>query len=195
LGVHRRKKGRFADAEAEDRRAIALSYQRDPSYWCELAFLYWTYGHLDKMGGLMKELLVAHPNYGFTRFLNARLLKEQGRFDEAVAELQISQTLQFSVVTLMVERASIDAYRGNRQSASAILDKLTELSKTQPVDSLLIAGVYARLGDVDVAFKWLDGGYADRDSTLLSLATSPVLAGLRGDDRFARLLQRLHFAP
>ena len=31
-----------------------------------------------------KELLVAHPNYGFTRFLNARLLKEQGRFDKKI---------------------------------------------------------------------------------------------------------------
>ena len=79
LGVHLRKKGQFAEAESRSRRAIALSFQRDPRYWCELAFLYWTFGRLDRMSELIEELLVAHPNYGFTRFLNARLLKEQGR--------------------------------------------------------------------------------------------------------------------
>lgn len=194
LGVHLRKKGQFAEAEVEDRRAIALSSQRDPSFWCELAFLYWTSGRLDRMSELMEDLLVAHPNYGFTRFLNARLLKEQGSFDGALEELRISQTLQFSAVTLTVERASIEAYRGNLAAAEALLQELTELSKTHPVDSLLIAGVHAKLGNANAAFEWLEAGYALRDNTLLSLATTPVLIPLHGDARFQRLLQRLHFS-
>ena len=51
----------------------------------------------------------------------------------------------------------------------------------------------ARLGRFEEAFEWLNRAYARRDTTLLSLATSPVLKPLRGDPRFAALARRLHF--
>jgi serine/threonine protein kinase/Flp pilus assembly protein TadD len=91
LGVHLRKKGKFPEAEMEDRQALTLSHQADPQMWCELAFLYWTAGQIDRLQTFMDDLLVAHPNFGLTRFLHARLLKEQGKFDEALAELQFSE--------------------------------------------------------------------------------------------------------
>jgi type IV pilus assembly protein PilF len=193
LGVHLRKKGQYASAEAEVLEALALSRQADPSYWCELAFLYWTAGQLDRMDAFMRELLVAHPNFGLTRFLNARLLKERGEFDRAVDELAFSERLQFSEVTLLAERASIEAHRGDARAAGVHLRRLSEISKEQPVDTLLIAGVYAKLGDFAAAFSWLERGYIARDTTLLSIATSPVLAPLHNDPRFASLLKRLHF--
>lgn len=194
LGVHLRKKGKFPEAEEEDRQALTLSHQADPQIWCELAFLYWTSERVDHMQELMKDLLVAHPNFGLTRFLNARLLKEQGRFDEALAELQFSESLQYSPVTVLVERASVEAYRGNSGAALEDLSLLEKASQTKPVDGLLIAGVYARLGYFDAAFEWLEGAYSRRDSTLLSLATSPVLKPLRTDPRFRSFMRRLHFA-
>jgi tetratricopeptide (TPR) repeat protein len=195
LGVHLRKKGQFADAETEDRQGLALSHQADPAIWCELAFLYWTSGELDRMEQFMKELLVAYPNFGLTRFLEARLLKEQGKFEEALAELRFAESLQYTPVTVLAERASVEAYRGNAAAARATLLRLREASKTEPVDGLLMAGVYAKLGDFDSAFELLERGYAQRDSTLLSVATSPVLKPLSGDARFAALLRRLHFEP
>ena len=193
FGVHLRKKGKFADAEAEDRQALQLSHRADPSIWCELAFLNWTSGRLDRMGETMKELLESHPNFALARFLNARLLKEQGRFDEALAELQVSETLQYAAITALAERASVEAYRNHVAEALSYLRRLDEASRTQPVDSLLIAGVYTRLGDFDPAFRWLERAYERRDSTLLSLKTSPVLVPLRSDLRFSALLRRLHF--
>jgi tetratricopeptide (TPR) repeat protein len=193
LGVHLRKKGRFREAETEDRQALTLSHRTNPSIWCELAFLYWTSDQLNQVQEFMKELLVAYPNFGMTRFLNARLLKEQGKFDEALSELQFSSDLQFAPVTILVERASTQAYRGNREEALVDLERLSKASLTQPVDDLLIAGVYVKLGEFDDAFRWLDRAYARHDNTLLSAATSPVLKGLHGDPRFVTLLRRLHF--
>ena len=63
------------------------------------------------------------------------------------------------------------------------------------VDGLLLAGVYAELGDRTRAFDVLEQAYARRDNTLLSIATSPVLASLRGDPRYLQLLLRLHYTP
>ena len=193
LGVHLRKKGRLGDAEKEDQKALTLSHQADPQIWCELAFLYWTSGRIDRMREFMKDLLVAYPNFGLTRFLNARLLKEEGRYDEALAELQFSQSLQYSPVTVLVERASVEAYRGDTVHAIADLQTLDNYSQTRPVDGLLMAGVYAKLGSFDRAIDWLEKAYVRRDSTLLSIATSPVLKPLRSDPRFTNLLRRLHF--
>jgi tetratricopeptide (TPR) repeat protein len=193
LGVHLRKKGEFRDAEFEEQQALTLSHQADPQIWCELAFLYWTSAQIERLQELMKDLLVAYPNFGLTRFLNARLLKEQGRFDEAFAELDFAESLQYSPITILVERASVEAYRGHTVAALEHLRRLEKASQTGPVDGLLIAGVYAKLNYFDTAFDWLDKSYARRDSTLLSTATSPVLMPLRSDPRFKNLLRRLHY--
>ncbi len=193
LAVHLRKKGRFADAETAARRALDLTGRVNAGFWCELAFLYWTSGQLDRMEAFMRELLVAHPNYGLTRYLHARLLKERGRFDEALAELDFSERLGYSAVTVLVERASVHAWRGDAEAARAVLRKLTEIAKEEAVDTLLIAGVYVRLGDVDAAFDWLEKGYARRDNTLLSIFTSPLLKPLHADPRFIELCRRLHY--
>lgn len=195
LGVHLRKMGNFEAAEAEDTLALRLSHLEDPSVSCELAFLYWTRGQLDRMRATLEGLEVTYPNSGFASFLRARLLKEEGRFNEALDELEHCQTLKFSPPTVRVERASLEAYRGNTAAAREHLRQLREASRTQPVDGVLIAGVYAKLGDFDFAFEWLDRAYMRRDNTLLSLKTTPVLEPLRTDPRFAKLLRQLHFKP
>jgi len=193
LAVHLRKKGRFAEAERAAFRALDLAGRAHPSYWCEVAFIYWTSGQLDRMEEFMPELLVAHPNHGLSRFLHARLLKERGRFDEALAELDFSARLQYTAATVLVERASVHAWRGDAAAARALLQNLTEIAREDSVDTLLMAGVYARLGDVDTAIDWLEKGYARRDNTLLSIFTSPLLKPLHADPRFIELCRRLHY--
>ncbi|WP_321478089.1 protein kinase [uncultured Paludibaculum sp.] len=194
FGVHLRKRGRYQDAEAQDRLALTLSGQREPMVWCELAFLYWTSGRLDRMERHMREQLVAFPNFGLTRYLHARLLKHQGHYAEAEEELAFTEKLQYPPVTVMVERASLEAFRGRPKESRRILGRLEEIAKTSSVDGLLIAGVYAQVGDKDTAMAWLERAYQRRDTTLLSMATSPLLRPLWGDARFVSLLRRLHFS-
>lgn len=193
FGVHLRKRGRYRDAETHDRLALTLSRQKEPMVWSELAFLYWTSGRLDLMEEHLREQLVTFPNFGLTRYLNARLLKHQGRYAEAQEELEFTEKLQYPAVTVMAERASLEAFRGRKDEARRLLARLEEISKTSSVDGLLIAGVYAQLGDPDQAMAWLDRAYQRHDTTLLSIATSPVLKPLHGDVRFVALLRRLHF--
>jgi hypothetical protein len=56
-----------------------------------------------------------------------------------------------------------------------------------------IAQTYAGLGEVDHAFEWLERAYAE-GCWLGTLKVAPVFDGLRGDPRFARLLQRAGLA-
>lgn len=193
FGVHLRKRGRFQEAEEQDRLALTLSGQKDPMVWNELAFLYWTAGRLDRMQEHMREQLVAFPNFGLTRYLNARMLKHLGRYKEAEDELEFAARLQYPAVTVMVERASLEAFRGRPAEALRLLARIEEIAKTSTVDGLLVAGVYAQVGERDKAMGWLERAYARRDTTVLSIATSPVLKPLHGDPRFTALLRRLHY--
>ena len=55
----------------------------------------------------------------------------------------------------------------------------------------LLAFIYARLGQPDRAFEWLERGVDQRSDRLLWLAVDPRADPLRGDPRFAALVAAL----
>ncbi|HLJ28930.1 MAG TPA: protein kinase [Candidatus Angelobacter sp.] len=193
FGVHLRKKGRFREAEEQDKSALSLTHQRDPNVWSELAFLYWTANQIQKFHQHMAEQLKAYPNFALTRYLHARLLKLEQGFDQAEEELSFAEKLGMNPVTVMVERASLAEHQENMSRARDYVSTLETAARFQEVDGLLLAGVYAGLRDYDAAFATLERAYERKDNTLLSLATSPVVASLRPDLRFQVLLKKLHF--
>ncbi|MBZ5533987.1 MAG: protein kinase [Acidobacteriia bacterium] len=193
FGVHLRKKGKFKEAEQHDQLALRLTHQRDPNIWCELAFLYWTSGQLSRFHQHMDEQLISFPNVNLTRYLYARLLKLEGRFNEADDELTLAEKLKLNPLTVLVERASLKQYEGNFVAARDLTSQIEAASAGNEVDGLLLAGVYAGLHENDAAFAVLETAYQRRDNTLLSLATSPVIEPLRKDPRYTSLLKRLHF--
>jgi serine/threonine-protein kinase len=60
--------------------------------------------------------------------------------------------------------------------------------------SYQIAEVYAWRGEKDRAFEWLDKAYQQHDTGLCGIKTDPMLAGLRGDPRFAAMLAKVHLS-
>jgi len=50
---------------------------------------------------------------------------------------------------------------------------------------------YARLGDREQAFYWLDRAYTQRDPWLVFTKVAPVYDNLRSDPRFQAFLQRM----
>ena len=55
----------------------------------------------------------------------------------------------------------------------------------------LIAEAYARLGDKDLAFQWLERAYREREAGIVGLNTDPAWASLRSDPRFKDLVRRV----
>lgn len=193
FGVHLRKKGKFAEAEEEDRNALRLTHSADPNIWCELAFLYWTSGQIPQLHKLLQEQLKIFPTHGLTRFLNGRMLKLDGNYQEAEQELSFSQQLLMNPLTVLAEEVSLKKYEGDLNRARRDIKILEDYSKKGEVDGVLVAGDYVQLGDFDAAYKVLETAYQRKDNTLLSLETSPLLIQLHGDARFESLRRRLHF--
>jgi hypothetical protein len=58
-----------------------------------------------------------------------------------------------------------------------------------------IAGAYARLGERDLAFEWLERAYAERSRILMGLRERVEFDNLRSDPRFNDLLRRIGLPP
>jgi tetratricopeptide (TPR) repeat protein len=65
----------------------------------------------------------------------------------------------------------------------------------QPDRMFQIAGAFARLGEKEAAFDWLERLYSQHASALLHLREDVTFDNLRGDPRFANLLQRIGLPP
>jgi hypothetical protein len=81
----------------------------------------------------------------------------------------------------------------DREATSLLnLESLKADWKKNPGDGYPFAPVYARLGDKDKAFEWLDKAYAAHSQELtFSLLVEPAFDSLHSDPRFEELLRRM----
>ncbi len=83
-------------------------------------------------------------------------------------------------------RAYADA--GRREEASRILEEV--LGSIYPLSAAVI---YARLGEADAAFEWLEKAYERRSMPFTWVRTAPSSDFIRSDPRFQDLLRRIGF--
>ena len=72
-----------------------------------------------------------------------------------------------------------------------MLDELKKRSTERYVPPYEFAIIYNGLGELDEVFNWLQRGVEQRDPKVLFLRTSPQWRNLRGDLRYAALLERI----
>ena len=93
-----------------------------------------------------------------------------------------------------LEGRSILAYASKRMADSdAALQKL--IDEYHDTSAFQVAQAYAYRGDRDKAFEWLDTAFTQKDPGLVNVKTDSLLAVLRADPRFAKLLQRMNLSP
>jgi tetratricopeptide (TPR) repeat protein len=212
---------RFDDGEREYTRAIALDPNYAPAYFNlgmlygirgegekgidQLAHAielepYWIgpraatgqlligLGRYDKAIEVLRKTLALDDRADNARGFLIRALIAKGDYDAALAEIperHLYVPLGYSL------KAQALALSGRRDEALAELDRLLALSKKQFIQAINVAAIYAALGDADNAFLWLERAMEDRSTHLPQLATTPVFASLRGDPRFAQLVDRI----
>jgi serine/threonine protein kinase/tetratricopeptide (TPR) repeat protein len=71
------------------------------------------------------------------------------------------------------------------------IETLQARRKTGHASSYFIATLYARLGDTDQAFRWLNTAYQEHDWMLIGLKTNASFDSIRSDPRFAELVRKV----
>ncbi|PYQ42520.1 MAG: hypothetical protein DMF77_12630 [Acidobacteria bacterium] len=83
------------------------------------------------------------------------------------------------------------AVLGRRGEAAAVLRELDAESRRRFVASYDFAVIHAGLGEADRALAWLDKSLTRHDPETMILPADPRFDSLRGDPRFALLLERM----
>ena len=87
--------------------------------------------------------------------------------------------------------ANAEAALGNENTARVLLTRYEEAAKQRYVRPELIATVYAKLGDKNAAFAWLEKSFTAHSPYLFALAVDKQWEPLRGDPRFTVRVQRM----
>ena len=135
-----------------------------------------------------RKVLDADPSFVQARRKLAYALEAQGSAQEALAEwLTVEQQQGANEKTLAAfkQASATSGLRGYWLQAA-------EIERKQPWHRpRSVSAYYARLGDHDQAFAWLDRAYEQRAAWLVFTKVDPVYDNLRTDPRFPAFLQRM----
>jgi TolB-like protein/tRNA A-37 threonylcarbamoyl transferase component Bud32 len=110
---------------------------------------------------------------------------------EALKWFQQGQSLKAAIRSYDALIVRALAGLGQQEEAAAIMQRLEEESKQQYIRQEVLAMGYAALGDFEKAFGCLDRALAERSSGLVYLHLDPGFDPLRGETRYAALVERV----
>ena len=144
-----------------------------------------------------ERVLARHPDLLSAQIGLARTLSAMGRYDEALARYRELIKRGVNEPYFVTEIAQADASAGRVDQAIKAVEDLRRKQRGGgwfvPPESY--AYVYARLGETDEAFKWLDEAFRTRSGLVLWLAVDSRIDPLRQDPRFNQYLRRLGVQP
>ena len=138
----------------------------------------------------IRQRLEALPTHPILHYELAQCLLMQGREKESMEELAEGIRFDGSEKLAADVRAAFTR-AGNRGVQEWRLADLKQKTSKDYVSPLEFAFAYARLGQNDEAFRWLDKAYDDHVPGLIWLQQNSELNRLRGDPRFRALVTRI----
>ena len=181
--------GRFEEALAE----LAIACELDPlslQISVSKAATFYLMRKYDRASELCANVLEMEPCHFSARLSLGSIYLKMGRYDEAIAELQIALQLNNSV-TARGCLGLAHAVAGNSGEARKLLGELMSMSASQYVSPYSIALIHTGLGEREMALRWLERAFEEESEWLSWLKTDPRLDGLRSEARFADLLKRV----
>ena len=184
------KRGRAEEAIQQIRSGL----ERDPTSLVlnlQLASEYFLMGRQEDLRRQANELLRLQPFEAMSHVMLARSLEMDGRYDDALKSCDDADLYGHRAAAVTV-RGSIYASRGDVVEARRIAAVVEKAWRENPyTESLLLAGLYCKLGERQKALDVLFGGFERSDPTLLMVPTHPYLKPLEGEPRYREFLRRL----
>jgi len=187
--------GRFPNAIAEMTRAVEL----DPLslVWNEqLGGLYCGSRRYDLAMDQWRKTLDLDPNFWMAHQDLGGIYAYKHKYKEALEEFEKAASLSGNSGYATGYLGYGYAVSGRRSDAEKKIEELKRLSQQKYIPAFSIAVVYAGLDEKDLAFKWLDKAYQQREGWLgWYFLFDPEFDGLRSDPRYADLLRRIGLSP
>ena len=157
----------------------------------------WGLGHVFNCLGRYKDAeielrrrIAAFPTNDELRSELAESYLMQGRDKDSMEEYAETLRIEGQENQAAEVRAAFAA-KGNRGVQEWSLAQLKQLARNRYVSPLEFAFAYARLGQKDEAFRWLDKAYDDHVPWLVRIHQHTDLDPLRADPRYEALIKRI----
>jgi predicted Zn-dependent protease len=199
LGESLAMQGRFDEAFAEYKKALELE-PTSLAISTDLGRAYYLARQYDRAIEHLKKLIEMDPNYVRTHFYLAAVYREKGMCEEAAQEYEKGEIAAGRTIDderKNGSRAIVDACKrsGPKGTWQKILELTTaDLAKGERVHADDMAEIYARNGDRDKAFEWLEKVFDEGEIGGIELKVDPAWDNLRDDPRFAVMLKRAGFS-
>jgi tetratricopeptide (TPR) repeat protein len=182
--------GRHNEALAEIKRAqeldpVYLVYQSNEGIILFLARQY------DEAIEQFNKTIAMDSNFPLPYVWSALTYIEKGMVEEALAAGEKYTVLTRGSGLAVAVQGYIYARAGRRSEAQKIAEQLIQYSKQRYVPAVVIAQIYAGLGETDLALEWLEKAYQQRDPQMFRIKVAPSLDPLRSDPRFIALLKKI----
>jgi DNA-binding winged helix-turn-helix (wHTH) protein/Tfp pilus assembly protein PilF len=146
-------------------------------------------GQIDEAIVHLRRILELEPDFFGAQHCLEAAYTYKGQYDEA---------LDFALRALKRNGADVAQIPGadQRDAKSAMQAiwrwQLQRLEQRAAIPQpYYIASYHAMLGNRDLAFKWLDRAFDDRDPSLVAVHVDNAFANLRNDARFQNLIRRI----
>lgn len=182
--------GRHNDALNEAQAAQKL----DPLSLTTAVTVGWAYYYsrqYDRAIELCRNLIDLDANFFGAHDCLGSAYLNKGQFAEAIAECQRATSGAGHDAIRESSLGRAYALAGQTAQARQILANFASTAQHSYVPPYVFAILYTALSDKDNAFAWLDKAYQAHDPYLVKLRVDDTLDSLRGDPRFAQLLQRV----
>jgi TolB-like protein/DNA-binding winged helix-turn-helix (wHTH) protein/Tfp pilus assembly protein PilF len=192
--LHLSRLGRTEEAEVEIQRAHALdplstiisTDAAETAYWAR------------KQNEALKRVdavLSTDPYFAEAHLVKGKIHEQQGRYEQALAEFKIALALFGGGPNVEALRGHALALAGASEQALEIARQLEAASAHSYVSGVDIAAIYCGLRQPDVAMRWLNKAYLNRDKGMNMLGIDPMFDGCRADNRFQELIRKLNLQP
>ncbi|MDF2463761.1 MAG: hypothetical protein K0Q43_1996 [Ramlibacter sp.] len=184
--------GRPGDAMHEIRTAQRL----DPlslAINTDVGFHHYYNGRYAEAIAQLQSVLGMNRDFGLAHLWLARSYLEAGRLDDSLAETASAEAVAPQWPVLVAARGYTLGVMGRAIEARAVRDEMEQQSGQRFVTSYGVALVHAGLGEKKQAFAWLNKAFAERSHWLVWLRLDPRWKTLRGDPRFAALVEQMKY--
>lgn len=178
--------GRFDEGLAQIQRALAV----DPLAVivnANVGFLLYRAGRLEEAVAKLQHTVAMEPGFVMTRYRLGLALEALGRYDEAIAEFNAMRPSDTDPLGLTAIARTL-ALMQRKDEARRELQRVIEIARNTYLPSVLIAGIYFALDDVEHALEYLERGVEERAISLLWLPFDRYWDRLHGNPRFSRVL-------
>ena len=181
--------GRFKEALAENEKALALD-PASPQINANHAGILTDLHRYDDAMAELNRLIAANPEFPVYYGTRGSVYWHLGNQDASVADWVMA--MKKDGRPERAEAFAVGYRKAKLKGAStALIEVLKNESQREYVSPYEIASNYARMGDRDQTFEWLEKAYAERSGRMEYLKVEDFLEPFHSDPRYIDLLKRM----